>query len=1025
MKKKIFLTWGVCLMMVFLVSLLSFAAPALAGPDSWTAEAIPSLTGNVLGPDGLDVRDIAVTRDGETIYAAAGNSVTDNVIYQSNNAGQSWTDLKAPIVADLVAVAPDNANVVAIAKSSTPAVYITTDGGSTWRSVGTVKDDIGAAAAALYDIAISAASNGIHYVAVAGKEEGDLANIWYIQTGSMSADWKETNNLAGLQSIKAIKAVAFSPSFTSDRIIVAVGESENWSINFEILSLSSHSWNAGAGFDGYPIAIVNNDGITGLISASISLEPEYSGTDDTKRIAFVGLTVNGDAKAKAASGIYRLNDTSKNELKTGVNIHSVAFNGANLIAGAYDGNNIYRCSNPTAKNPSVSPVPFLKRPGGENRVVVAWAGNDAVAGTSGNESAFAISRNNGQTFNDISLIDTALSNLRDVAISADGSKVYLVTDDGNDLSLWRKVTNWERVLSRPGTANYIVRIAPEDADAIYMAKKDASSIYYSNDGGETEWFTRTCEVDIQDLAIESALVIYALNSEGKVSKSTSTGITWGTAISTKLDEDTGHMIASVDRDNLLVGSTNGYVAYSTDGGSSWNKIPKILHHSAGRVQVVADKDFATNKTIYAASDTGGRKIKRWKIGTNTYWAEIFGNVVPGRIYGLVTDSNALYALEFNPQNNQSTLWQCLLPTEATDVSPSWKATSTTTSTDATDTNVFLNARPQALKLNPGGKLWAIKTNDTNRLYSFTDIMAELQLKAPEPEFINPVNAVTGSANEIVFRWDRWSTATEYTLYIALDEDFNKLVTTITEESDQSTIAVPVGPDQEGDTNVNFMPGAIYYWRVRVTQPVYNLYSETRSFAVDTVKTGPTVVIKPAPPLVIEIPPQPAIPDIVVQSPRIVYPLPPSVPPLKIIIPETPAPPETVTPTYAWVIIGIGAILVIAVMARVIQTGEPDRLEETKAEQEEDTGEIVEWAKQFCHITKPNSEMTDDNIRAVIQWIGEQAQDTIWVEEKPVFNRIGIGVMSTVMKAEFPEYYQKYDPSQHVSKYQENNENKTD
>jgi hypothetical protein len=213
--------------------------------------------------------------------------------------------------------------------------------------------------------------------------------------------------------------------------------------------------------------------------------------------------------------------------------------------------------------------------------------------------------------------------------------------------------------------------------------------------------------------------------------------------------------------------------------------------------------------------------------------------------------------------------------------------------------------------------------------------------------------------------------------------------------------------------------------VRVTQPVYNLYSETRSFTVETVKTAPLIVIKPAPPPVIEIPPQPAIPDIVVQSPRIVYSLPPSVPPLKIVIPETPAPPEKVTPAYVWVIIGIGAILVIGVMARIIQTGGPDRLEETKAEQDEDTGEIVEWAKQFCHITKPRSEMTDDNIRAVIQWIGEQAQDTIWVEEKPVFNRIGIGVMSTVMKAEFPEYYQKYDLSQHVSKYREHDKHETD
>ncbi|MFC1956564.1 hypothetical protein ACFLWZ_08675 [Chloroflexota bacterium] len=77
----------------------------------------------------------------------------------------------------------------------------------------------------------------------------------------------------------------------------------------------------------------------------------------------------------------------------------------------------------------------MKNPGGESKAVIAWAGSDVVAGTSGNESAFAISRNNGKNFNDISLIDTSLTNMSDVAVSAESSVVYLVTNDGADLSL--------------------------------------------------------------------------------------------------------------------------------------------------------------------------------------------------------------------------------------------------------------------------------------------------------------------------------------------------------------------------------------------------------------------------------------------------------------------------------------------------------------------------------------------------------------------------------------------------------------
>jgi hypothetical protein len=50
-------------------------------------------------------------------------------------------------------------------------------------------------------------------------------------------------------------------------------------------------------------------------------------------------------------------------------------------------------------------TPGLKRPSGEFGVIVAWAGADIVAGTSGRGTAFSISKNNGLSFNGISLIE--------------------------------------------------------------------------------------------------------------------------------------------------------------------------------------------------------------------------------------------------------------------------------------------------------------------------------------------------------------------------------------------------------------------------------------------------------------------------------------------------------------------------------------------------------------------------------------------------------------------------------------------
>ena len=109
------------------------------------------------------------------------------------------------------------------------------------------------------------------------------------------------------------------------------------------------------------------------------------------------------------------------------------------------------------------------------------------------------------------------------------------------------------------------------------------------------------------------------------------------------------MITSAGQDNLLVGSTNGYVAYSTDGNTSWKKIPKMLHGAAREIQVIADSNFATNKVIYAASSKETQKIKKWTIGSSRDWTEMFGSIVPGGIYDLAVESGTLSALECSPR----------------------------------------------------------------------------------------------------------------------------------------------------------------------------------------------------------------------------------------------------------------------------------------------------------------------------------------------------------------------------------------
>jgi hypothetical protein len=200
--------------------------------------------------------------------------------------------------------------------------------------------------------------------------------------------------------------------------------------------------------------------------------------------------------------------------------------------------------------------------------------------------------------------------------------------------------------------------------------------------------------------------------------------------------------------------------------------------------------------------------------------------------------------------------------------------------------------------------------------------------------------------------------------------------------------------------------------VKITQPLHNLYSETRSFTIGSLEAPPLIVIMPPPPPppLIKLPQQP---DIVIQWPDIIVPPAPATPPQKIVLspaPVTPAPvtPAPVTPAYIWAIIGFGAALVIAVLTVIVRTWEPDGLKPIKVEDSEDTGDIVAWVKHYLGIVSPNSEMTDEEIRRVIRLLTKQAPDTTWSHEKPVLGRIGSGSITLIIKAEFPEYYAKYN-----------------
>jgi len=892
--------------------LLISAAPVSAGQLSFGTETIPSTTGTVIQAT-TDINDMAVGGDGTTIWVADDQA---NKAWRSTDGGATWSD-KTPsglgTAVTFVAIAPDDSDIVVVGGDTTEA-YVTSDGGSTWGTLGTIQASDGTALATMHDIAISPDDSGTHYIAVAGSENATYANVWYFDLGATTPDWEETNDLTdfgdGTVPDQAF-SVAFSPNFASDKVMVALTEdAAGPQVDFEIFSFSTKVWNSDAGFTSYPVAITTAAGLTSAVG-DIALAPDYLGSDDSMRVAFVGIDIT--ATANTDDGIYRLTDTSLKDVSSPKDVGSIAYDGTNLVAGQVGGDAVYRSADPLASSPTVSTTSTLKRPGGDTAVKVAWAGADVFAGTVGASSSFNISRDNGKSFNGLSLVDSTVD-LYDMAISGDASVIYLSVNDGNGVSLWRKASAWERVLMVDTITNVIVRIAPDDADSVYIADADTQTMYYSSTGGDTKWFVRSSRYDVQDMAIEGTDVVYvAVNGAATVSKSTNAGFTWASSKATGLTGGNINMIQSLSEDNLIVGSTTGYVAWSTDGNSNWSK--STVQTSAGLAQVTAS-GLADGDFIYVATALATQNVVRWEIGSSTSWKDIISGALAADYgaKGIALDSNgALYVVA--DDGTDSTVYRALSPSTAS---------STTTWSSMDSEGETFAALPTALRISEedgATKLWFVDTTagPPDTLFSYTDdlVAAGPAPSGPADGSVIQVNPVSGGTFTVPLSWERASKATSYDVQIAVDSDFAEKINTDTVASTSDTASfVQSGAD--------LMPETTYYWRVRAdaTGPIYSPWSAVRSFTIGTLPeaAAPVIIRQPPPAPVIEVPPAP---EIVLQPPDIILPAPPAPTPApEIVIPAAPAPAPAVPSWAIYAIIIIGAVLVIALIVLIMRTRRP-------------------------------------------------------------------------------------------------------
>jgi len=537
-----------------------------------------------------------------------------------------------------------------------------------------------------------------------------IGTVYRLEAGTwLTGAWVDTSFYEGWgipdppnpnKPLVGVVAVAFSTNFDLDGSVLCMGvDSTN------LPYLQSGVWEVGGYWNdeaGFPPAVqINDEGKLLLTGAGpramgLALPEDYDGTDPLARTAFVYVNAFHTDTFLVGGYLFRV-DGSAVSPRCGPPANpllaSIAFNGdaatGKAMVGVYCGWEQGEMGGKPVKFTSCAGVQVyhtveldvccptwygaLKPPSGPYMAVVAYTpdGEKAYATTSGemgnrkwkwnpkdywgglcDESAFSVSLDDGDSWNQYGLIDTDIDFISDIAVSPDCQTAYISTINNMECieccgksvkicqvsdcdSVWRSQIDdtheaigvaWQRVwhgeFSTGQDDPILLRLAPDEDDGatLWLGDYGTKDLYYSLDFGQLWTQTPPAKINIQDFALESEKIVYVLDAAGKVSKSINYGRRPTVPVNTLIGS--GHTIAVLPEDNVLVGgAAGGKVAYSDDGGATFSLTGALPATGKGNVHVAFDTFFDENSVIYAAiSDhnpaatnlVGG--IYRWEIG---------------------------------------------------------------------------------------------------------------------------------------------------------------------------------------------------------------------------------------------------------------------------------------------------------------------------------------------------------------------------------------------------------------------------
>jgi hypothetical protein len=813
-------------------------------------------------------------------FAAGAANPGGDTLRQTTSGGAIWSNITARLPAgvlaslDYLAMAPDDSNFVVVA-SATPSVTgvsaaVTTDGGATFSSMGNITNAVNVPVTGVLGVAVAPLVTGnIRYIAVFGTAGANLPGLFYYNYGAGIGAWRNActdfTNLpvasgAGVVYDNVV-AFAFSPNFPSDYMGVTLFEDTgavavNGVLDFHILSFNSLSFDTPVSA-GYPTVLYTASaaGAAGITvnDADLAMLPDYDGGDESLRIVFGGASITDAGAAGESGGIWRMYDNAPPAKIYGVataglgtGVTSVAYDGTTLVAGMYATNNVFRSADPMVTSPTFLPARTLKKigiddPVANDMVKVRYAGTTLIGSKMGLASAMSKSLDYGNIWNDFTLLDSALTVVDDIYMTAAGDPWYLSARDGFTSSVYRiSMYAVTRVLCVAVGPDFMLKGVAAEPDVIYAADEGGTILYYSADGGTARWYLRgSVPAAITDLAVESQQVIY-VGSGINVYKSTNSGFTWSLPVNCKLaGGNVVNQMVSLGDSKLLIGGSAGGVVWSTDGGASWFPAMGVLNTFSA--VLVAATGLGTGDFVFAAEE-GNNMVWRCEIGPSNPFGEFKSMNMPTATaaetnVGLELTNGVLYAL--SASGTTAYINRSLAP-----------------AIPGTHTGIFWGTRyaqtlifgvtitsVSALRTSagaPGDIMLYTLDGPITMYFQDTIALSGPTLIGPEDgKLVQIVSPLTGATQQVNFTWSRLSLATSYLLQVALDSAFNELISgawaaggVVTSSAGTVSFVAPAG---------TVVPGTTYYWRVMVLTPIGSAFSETRSFIVQpTAATVPSI-----------------------------------------------------------------------------------------------------------------------------------------------------------------------------------------